>query len=256
MSVRVRYLSNMGVCIDDGENRVVIDIFSTATDANFIATSIEVKRALLLDLSPLHDVGWMIYTHNHPDHFDSETIYGYLKYRKNSKTKILLTQEAEADLWKTGYMEVYEDSVCSMKVDFGEKRTISESGYNITLYGCKHIGMGYGNTEHMAVLIEMGGKKILHIGDASPSAENFEHLGLQNEQIDFLIAPYPYLEMSQGQKIMEDYICPKKILITHMPKEDEDMFGWNQVARKKAAEQNAQGKEVILAQKVCEIFEV
>lgn len=255
MSVRVRYLSNMGVCIDDGENRVVIDIFSTATDANFIATSIEVKRALLLDLFPLHDVGWMIYTHNHPDHFDPETIYGYLKYRKNPKTKILLTQEAEADLWKMGYMEVYEDSLCSMKVDFGEKRTISESGYNITLYGCKHIGMGYGNIEHTAVLVEMGGKKILHIGDASPSVENFKHLELQNEDIDFLIAPFPYLEMSQGQKIMEECIRPKKILITHMPKEDEDLFGWNRVARKKVLEQKMTG-QVMLAQKVCEIFEV
>ena len=48
-------------------------------------------------------------------------------------------------------------------------------------------------TENLGYLLTVNGKKLLHVGDADMSAENFEPYKLNNESIDVAFLPFWYL---------------------------------------------------------------
>jgi L-ascorbate metabolism protein UlaG (beta-lactamase superfamily) len=66
-------------------------------------------------------------------------------------------------------------------------------------------------------VIELDGKKLLHIGDADMTEENFSSLGLVEEKIDVAFVPYWFLLSNAGREIVQKQIRPKQVIAMHVP---------------------------------------
>lgn len=252
MALTVRYLSNMGVSIEGGKHKVLIDSICTGTEANFIETISEIKKGIIMNRSPYDSIDVMLFTHKHEDHFDFKSVSDYLKYRKNQNTSLILTKGAK-ELFQ--YNEPF-DNVVSVSLEKGTYDTIQVNGLNIKIYGMRHEGKIFEDIQNLAFLVEMDNKKVLHLGDAAPFSDNFDEFNFINEKIDLVIAPFLYLNMETGRKIIEDQIKPRKVLVTHLPKPENDLFGWNRVAYQKLKQMKVGITKFDIANKVNSIFYV
>lgn len=62
----------------------------------------------------------------------------------------------------------------------------------------------------------IAGKKLLHVGDADTSAEIFEALNLDKEDIDVAFLPAWFLLSDEGAHIVRNQIKPKHIVAVHL----------------------------------------
>ena len=82
----------------------------------------------------------------------------------------------------------------------------------------------FGNFLPKRPVREIGGKKLLHIGDADMTAENFSAFDLSKEKIDVAFIPYWFLLSENGRALVREQFAPKTIVAVHIsPDEAEEI---------------------------------
>ena len=79
--------------------------------------------------------------------------------------------------------------------------------------------------QNLGHIIELGGKKFLHVGDAELSDAVFGRYKLNEAGIDVAILPYWYLLTADGRAAVKKLINPKQIIAVHIqPLEAEQVI--------------------------------
>jgi L-ascorbate metabolism protein UlaG (beta-lactamase superfamily) len=76
-------------------------------------------------------------------------------------------------------------------------------------------------TENLAVLVEIAGKRVLHIGDSEAEAAVFEKYGLAQDEIEVAFLPFWYLLDENHKRTVRELIKPRRIVVMHI---EEDSF--------------------------------
>jgi len=210
-------------------NKILIDGLCNSMLPIYKSPSYEAKELMISGAAPFENVDALLFTHNHSDHFEAESAVRLLKH--NINTFMLAPPEV--------FMEVkskfsYDESkrLISMDDSLGKSAFINIKGINIQSISMRHDGKEYEDIGNLAYLVDIGGKRILHIGDAKPIAENYRHLELIGKNIDLLIAPFPYIGLPSARQVIEKYIKPKKIAVVHLPCREFDSYGWINITMK------------------------
>ena len=77
-----------------------------------------------------------------------------------------------------------------------------------------------------AFLFEIGGLKVLHVGDnnAASNVDAFRGFGLDREAIDIAFVDPSLLGSAAGRTIVSQYIKPRAIILMHMRSDDVERF--------------------------------
>ncbi len=245
--MKIIYQSNAGVILETDEIKMAIDLFCDAGDLPYTSVSTHIVKAVINREKPYEKIDYMLHTHKHMDHFNAEMVDKYLEEKGKA---ILIAPYGTLNQLTCSFFEREENIVVGISVGEKEKIKIENNGVSITAYDFKHEGNESADEENIGYLIELDGKRILHVGDACISDENFKHTGLIDSKIDLLIAPFPYITRKDGLAIITKYIRPKKIAVVHLPAEEKDFCGWNRNAYKSAQNIQNQFEDVVLFTKI------
>ena len=103
-----------------------------------------------------------------------------------------------------------------------ERVAMKVAGIDFEILRLSHGTERHATIQNLGHIIKLGGKKLLHVGDADTAVENFEKFNLDEEQIDIAFIPYWFLIGTEGQTIIRDHIKPKQIIAVHIsPGESE-----------------------------------
>jgi L-ascorbate metabolism protein UlaG (beta-lactamase superfamily) len=103
-----------------------------------------------------------------------------------------------------------------------ERVAMKVSGIDFEVLGIRHGTGRHASVQNLGHIIKLGGKKLLHVGDADTAMENFEDLKLNEEGIDVAFIPFWFLIDTEGQSIVRDLIKPKHIIAVHISPRDRD----------------------------------
>ena len=79
------------------------------------------------------------------------------------------------------------------------------------------FGNNFSGVENYGYLVEIGGKKILHLGDVDFFAGNFSPFELTSENIDAVLIPtFNTLISSSNKSLMDSQIGARKIVCMHL----------------------------------------
>ena len=92
-------------------------------------------------------------------------------------------------------------------------------GINLAVFELSH---GIKNMQNLGHVLEINGKKILHVGDAEFSKSEFSKVKITRENIDIAILPYWYLIGKNVKEKLTKWINPKHIIASHVPPEEGD----------------------------------
>lgn len=225
-SLEITYIANAGVFITFGEKKVLIDAHHYRGNPYYERVPWNRLEKMVNGLNPFDRVDLILATHLHADHFDAVSVGKHLLY--NPTTKFLASEQMTSLIEKefSDYSKI-EKRIKTVTPGWKFFNETEFDGIAIKVLAMKHGSKRFEDIQNMGYLLRIGKYKLLHIGDADATVENFETFKLPVEGIDFAFIPYWFLTHKPYNQIVDQYIQPGRIMALHIPPEEAD-----EIARK------------------------
>jgi L-ascorbate metabolism protein UlaG (beta-lactamase superfamily) len=217
----VTYIANEGVLISHGNKQVLIDGLFRKYKPDYLFPPQPVLESMEAARPPYNKIDVVLVSHPHLDHFHPESVGSFLK---NNRDAVLVSSQQVAERLQKEFKD-FKDIESRVKQDTAAwKMTIgrSEAGIVLTTLGLRHGGSQFVSIQNMGYIVVVDGKKLLHIGDADMSEENFASFALPGEAIDVAFIPYWFLLSEKGRALVRNHIQPKHIIAVHVPPAEAD----------------------------------
>ncbi|MEP2026546.1 MAG: MBL fold metallo-hydrolase [Reichenbachiella sp.] len=212
---KATYIANSGVLIQSGSINILIDAFFTDGKGRFLTPESSQLDAMVAGRPPYNNLSLALATHAHPDHFSPQQI-GKLLFT-NKKLNCLATPQVVDSI--EAVMDDFE-SIHDRTLTFPLSRswkTYTQEGLTVQAAYARHAGKSNAKIQDLIFIIEINGKKILHLGDADMDTDRFEELKLDFEEIDIAFVPFWYMTNFYGGEFVRQHIAAKKVVAVHIP---------------------------------------
>jgi len=215
LNLAVTYIANEGVLISSGGKQVLIDGLHREYKPDYAFPPPVLLESLESARAPYDKLNLILVSHIHLDHFHPQSTGLHLA---NNPKAILISSDQVADGVKKDFVDFQkiESRVQRSTPEWKTKEVHEVAGMKLSVLGLRHGSERFSWIQNLGYLLEIDGKKLLHLGDADLTAENFASFRLNQEGIDVAFIPYWYLLSSQGRSIVRDLIKPKRILAVHI----------------------------------------
>ncbi len=221
--LQITYIANEGVLISAGDTKLLIDAHHYAGNPVYERVHPLRLEKVVNELRPFDGINLILATHLHADHFDAATVGQHLLL--NSRAHFVGSEQLTS-LIRDNYpkYDLIAPQVETVTPEVGFFHEGEFNGVKLKLLGMKHGGKRSNDLLNTSFLITVDKFKLLHIGDADGSIENFEPFKLPQEGIDIALLPYWFLTHEPLQRIVNEFIQPGKIVAFHIPpKEAEEI---------------------------------
>ena len=223
-SVEISYISNDGFLVAAGSQKVLFDT-PYKNPFGYIDTPEAVINKLEARDAPFDRLDLMLFSHAHRDHFEPTAALEVLK--KHPETRLVGNGVTIGELKEAsgGDLGSVAGRVKEFNPDWGTVVEEKVNGVRLKIFPVNH-GLPDRPYVTLAYLFDLGGFRILHLGDiaAASNVEFFPKYGLEKDDIDIAFIDPFFLQDESGKKLLRDHIRPKKIILMHLRAEDVDRY--------------------------------
>lgn len=228
MNIKVTLLANEGILLQCNGTKLLIDGIHENTTELFSGLSKQVLEDLLEGKKPLfQNIDYIIFTHNHRDHFSAEFTEAFLKKHLVKGFIIPDRQTCQyPSLRETAKLRA--EKLWLLDLPLGQLMEIKfTEELSISVFCSLHAGEEYKNLENYCYFLNFNGRKMLIIGDSEYNAQYFIET-LNRETIDVLFINPLFLNLISGRKVIKA-LNPKKVVVYHIPFEGEDKLRFREM---------------------------
>lgn len=214
--VSITFLANEGVLLSSGTSEVLIDALYLKYKT--YAIPVDSTRAALARARPPFDgVDLILATHWHGDHFHPEPVAAHL--RANPGATLLTSRQVVDSLrGRAPAADPISSRVVAHTVAPGTSRQVTVGGIRVELLGLPHGG--HPGVEHLGYIVELGGRRVLHVGDADITELAFAPFRLDTARIDVALVPYQAVTSRAERRVVEQWIRPRQVVAFHVDERD------------------------------------
>ncbi len=214
--VVLQQLANEGFIIGDGEStRVMVD--------GMVAEPYSVYGGLPADLipafsnasGPFAKINLVLVSHQHHDHNQPSHACNFIQ----NSVGILATSQQVVDLMREKCRQFVLSSPRIQIIDplYGEPVNLQVGDASVSIFLLSHGGGKYASLKNFGHLIELGGMRVLHIGDAAMEAADFNTAAVADMKVDIALIPFWYFQPGPGGGMLRRYLTAKHMVATHIP---------------------------------------
>ena len=245
---KVTYIANEGFLIEADGKKILIDSFFSDPSLDFChVPDAETLRRLEAAEAPFDGVDVILVTHRHVDHFAPESVLRHLAANADAWA-VGPPQVVSALRAQPGWSREYDDRVRELDLAISESAQLSVRGIGLEVFRLRHSPYletieetgetrdRHQDVENLAFLADLGGFKIVHVGDAllRDNAEAFARLRLDKRGIDLLfLQPWYWPEELD---LAKDRIAPEDIVFMHLSPSREMLDGFSRELEKWGSE--------------------
>lgn len=232
--ITVHYTGNEGFLVEVAGKKILLDALYREGVKGYVAPTASQSEAMETGKPPFDGIDLVLSTHYHADHFHPDAVGSFLK--NNPGATFISTDQARQALEKvfTGYQEI-AGRVRGLHPAEGTAARERVDGINLEIFNLHH---GRNRpVENLGFLIEVGGRRILHMGDTESTTTDLEPLALGKKEIDLAFVPFWYLVKGSWRETIHLAVAPRRIVVMHLPAPDagdsyiESLGGWDKVAQ-------------------------
>ncbi len=219
--VKITYIANEGVFIESGNKRVLIDGLLRFYKPAFAFPPDDLRSLLEHAQKPFAYIDLILVSHLHGDHFHPKSVSLHLQ---NSPRAKLVTSNQIIDEVKKDSESFEKIKSQVLRIDHKWKKSESKNfgEIKVKFLGLRHANKNFNWIQNLGHLIEIHGRKFLHIGDADMTDENFAVYNLHKENIDIAFIPYWFLLSEAGRTLIKNQFNPKHIVAVHVSPNDAE----------------------------------
>lgn len=213
----VTFLTNEGFALSSADATVLIDAFVTEPYSVYPAVPEGIYDLLVqgeLDLPP---VRLALASHVHRDHFQPAAAARFLRAHRqtvfvSSPQVVDALLEAAPDLAQ----EVESGRIRALLPEAGESESLAVAKIRVELLRLPHSSARFAPIQNLGHVIHLGGRSVLHVGDADVARENFAPYRLDERNLDLALLPVWYFFSDGGQVLVDDEIQAQHFVAAHL----------------------------------------
>lgn len=220
-TVEITYIANQGVLLSSGGKHVLIDGLHREYERDYAFLPLAEREKIETAKPPFDKIDLILVSHRHLDHFHPESVGLHLQHNPN--TQLVSSQQVVDEVEKNfkDYQAI-KARMTGATPPWKERVAMKVSGIEFEILRLSHGTGRHATIQNLGHIVKLGGKKLLHVGDADTAVENFERFNLDEEQIDVAFIPLWFLTGSEGQTIVRDHIKPKHIIAVHISPDESE----------------------------------
>lgn len=208
----VTLIANAGVSISLGGVRIWVDALHNQQLPGFSTLSLAQWEPLLRS-DALTPPDFICFTHCHSDHYSFP-----------------LAAKA-ARLWPSARLVLPEQAFAEQHLLCGQESVLSAGEVSLRFFRLPHEGALYASVPHYGILLSCNGFQILLPGDGK-IADGGLKAYLQNTTVDLALLDFPWVTLRKGREFIRSTICPRHLLVYHLPFVQDDRFGYRAAAER------------------------
>lgn len=214
-TVEITYIANEGVLISSGGKQVLIDGLHREYGPEYAFLPAAEREKIETAKAPFDQIDLILVSHRHLDHFHPESVGQHLQH--NSKAVLVSSQQVVDEVEKNFKdFPLIKSRLIAATPPWKERVAMRVAGIDFEVLGLRHGTGRHAEIQNLGHIIKLGGKKLLHVGDADTSIENFEKFNLDEEGIDIAFLPDWFLLYNEGQRLVREHIKPRQIIAVHV----------------------------------------
>ena len=216
-SLTMTFLANEGVMLASGGKKVLIDALFLKYKTGFATPADSTQAALALARPPFDNVDLILATHYHGDHFHPQPVAAHLVANPRA-TLATSSQVIDSLRGRVRAGSPLDSRILVRTTAPGARRREVINGIPVEFLGIPH-GTGPSNhlaIEHLVYIVELGGKRVLHVGDAILSDENVRAFRLDTARIDVALVPTWVATGRSSRQAIERWVKPKQVVAFHV----------------------------------------
>jgi L-ascorbate metabolism protein UlaG (beta-lactamase superfamily) len=217
------FLANEGVMLSSGGKKVLIDALFVKYKTGFATPADSTQAALASARAPFDNVDLILATHFHGDHFHPGPVATHLA--ANPRATLATSQQVIDSLrGRLPAGSALDARILPRTTPPGTRRREVINGIPVEFLGISH-GTGPRNhlaIQHLAYIVELGGKRVLHIGDAILSDENVRAFRLDTARIDVALVPTWVVTGQASRQAIERWVKPRQVVAFHVGEGEGD----------------------------------
>ena len=217
--VAITFLANEGVLLSSGGKHVLIDALFQKYETGYAVPADSTRTALERATGAFDSVGLILVTHRHGDHFHPASVVAHLL--ANPRVTLLTSAQVIDSL--RGRLPVGHQlapRLLARNAAAGSRRREVVNGIAVELLGLPHVGARHRNVEHLGYIVELGGRRVLHVGDTEASEAAFAPFRLDTARIDVALLPQWMVTSAAGRRVIERWIRPAQVVAFHFGEDD------------------------------------
>ena len=216
--VAVTFLANEGVMLRAGSAAVVIDGLFRAYD-DYAVPPDSIRLALEAARPPFDGVDLVLVTHRHGDHFHPAPVAAHLRANPGS-TLLASRQVLDSLAPRLDSGAVSAGRLRARPAAPGSRRREVVGEITVEAIAIPHVNRRHRGVEHLAFLVDIGGRRVLHLGDADVTEAALAPLRLDTARVDVVMLPYWVLLDEAPRRAVERWIRPRHVLAFHLSPRD------------------------------------
>lgn len=214
--VTITFLANEGVLLSAGNKKVIIDGLFLKYGPEYATPADSTQAALQRARGPFDAVDLVLVTHRHGDHFHPAPVAQHLL--ANSRATLLTSSQVIDSL--RGRLPAgaqLAPRLMARTTAPGTRLREVVNGVTVELLGLPHGGARHRAVEHLGYVVELGGRRVLHVGDTDISEASFAPFRLDTARIDVALLPQWMVTNDEGRRVIERWIRPRQVVAFHVP---------------------------------------
>jgi L-ascorbate metabolism protein UlaG (beta-lactamase superfamily) len=223
-TLEITYIANEGVLIADGGKQVLIDGLHREYEPDYAFLPQPYRERIETAQPPFDKIDVILVSHRHLDHFHPQALADHLRH--NATTVLVSSEQVVHEIEsKTADFGTIRARVTTTTPALRQKIATTAGGVELEILGLGHGTGRHRDIQNLGHVVKLGGKKLLHVGDADTSPEIFEAFHLDEQNIDVAFLPTWFLLSDEGADIVRNHIKPKHIVAVHLgPREPARTF--------------------------------
>ena len=218
-TLEVTYIANQGVLLAAGDTQVLIDGLHREYRSSYPFLPEPYKEQIETAQGPFQQIDVILVSHMHLDHFHAESVARHLRH--NPGAVLVSSEQVTGEVRKVAESEDIRSRVTTITPPLKQRVATVAAGVRVELLGVGHGRGRHATIQNLGHLVTLGGKTLLHIGDATTEdASILDAFNLEEAAIDVAFLPVWFLTSDDGAAIVRQHIKPKHIVAVHMPAED------------------------------------
>lgn len=218
---RVTVLVNEGILLQSGKTSILIDAFTDnhENEEGEAPALQELKSEMQSKAGPFEAVRLALISHPHREHFIASEAVAFL--RKHPETTLISTtpvisrikEEAGNDQRIAAQLRAIEETPGQIR-----KLTIGDIAIDFMVF--KHEASMFYNENVLGFILDIDGRKILHVGDAEMQRDNWKNYGLKGQHISLAFVPFWLFKEQVTRDILREFVAPEKLAVVQILSQD------------------------------------
>ncbi len=217
-SLDVTYLAHEGFMVCTAGKKVLIDALFEPNFATEIGLRPEILKAIIEAQKPFNEIDLILVTHKDDDHFHAASVLACLQ--SNPKCRLVAPTQV-VDLMRSidGFTKI-EHQIHEIKLKVGAHEQVIHNGVTVDVLCLYHEHRP--QTINLAFVVEVGGARFVHMGDAffAESESYLRSYPFEQAHIDLLFLNQ-YDRYGCAPKVIAERVKPFYIVAMHV---DPDEF--------------------------------